>query len=222
MASPPTVFVVDDDQSVRQSIIALLEVHGFVCREFDSADTFLDGYAPGQAGCLVTDLAMPGMTGLDLYRELRHRGWIIPTIVIAGDADIRETVQAMQQGVISVLVKPIEQAALVDAVRLSLDIDSKLRASARKLAELNRLFSHLTEGEVEVLDRLVLGKSHRVIAAELDIAKRTVEYRWQRLSQKLGVQGVATLGALVAERDYLLDSTNIRDLAEALGRLSEF
>ena len=210
MDSPSTVFVVDDDQSGRMSVIALVEAHGFACRGFDSATAFLDEYDPRQAGCLVTDL---DMTGLDLHRELQRRGWIIPTVVV-GCSSVSQTVQAMQQGVISVLEKPYKQECLLEAVRLALDADTEFRTGARKLAKLNCSFSQLTE-EVEVLDWLASGKSNKITAAELGVSLRTVELRRQRLFEKLGVHGVAAVVALVVERERLLDSLNSRRLAEA-------
>ena len=216
-APPPHVFVVDDDQSARLSVVALLEACEFACRGFESAQGFLREYDPRQAGCLVTDLSMPEKTGLELHSELQHRGWVIPTVVIAGYAEIHQTEQAIQQGVIAVLEKPFEKADLLDSVQLALDADSELRESVQLLMELNRMFSQLTDGENDVLEGLVVGKPDTLIAAESGLSVATVEQRRRHLLKTLNVQSVESIVALVVQRDQLSNgNSDAAVLAEAL------
>lgn len=212
-----TVFVVDDDPSAMESVVAVLDAHGYVCRAYRSAESFLAKYdpAPYQPRCLVTDLAMPGMSGLELHRELGQRGWSIPTVVVSGYADVRSTVQFMQEGAVTVLEKPYMTDELLNAIRAALADASRSANRAESLDRLNEEFAMLTDAECAVVDRLLSGQTNKAMAIDLGVAVRTIEHRRQRVYAKLGVDNVAQLAMKIAERDYLQNTTmpSVRDRA---------
>lgn len=193
--SPPSalVHVIDDDEAVRASLAFLLESAGLSCRTWDSAIAFLEG-ADGEPGdCIVTDVRMPGMTGLQLVSELKARGVTTPVIVITGHGDVPMAVDALKRGVADFLEKPFDDEALLEAIR---DI---LRKSAdRPPAEGGRnafsaMLSSLSPRETEVLKGVVDGKANKVIARELGISPRTVEVYRANVMTKTGARSLSEL-----------------------------
>jgi two-component system response regulator FixJ len=188
----PTVYIVDDDPDVRDSLRLLLAASDFTVETYDSAITFLaQAHAPN--ACLVTDVRMPGMDGLALQEELARRKDSLPVIVMTGHGDVPLAVKAMRAGAIDFLEKPFEEDALVTSVRRALERRSvSLSRNSAAQAALEQL-SHLTERERQVLDLLVMGKPNKVIAFELDISPRTVEIHRARVMEKTGARSLADL-----------------------------
>ena len=189
----PTVYVVDDDPSTRELIDWLMKRNGIEARVFPDARAFLAEYRPDLPGCLVLDLNMPGMGGLELQRYLNEQGVMLPVIFLSGRADVPNAVRAVKEGAIDFLEKPFDYTQLVALVRKCFERDAARRTdAARRRATAERL-AHLTQREREVLDRVVSGKINREIAEELGISVKTVEAHRARLMEKLAVDSVAGL-----------------------------
>jgi RNA polymerase sigma factor (sigma-70 family) len=197
--TPPTVFIVDDDAAVRDSLALLLELKGFRTRQFASAEAFLDEYRPESPGCVVLDLRMPGMTGLELQAELAQRGAKLPVIVITAHGDVATTRVALKGGAIDFIEKPIDDEVLVAAIGVALDRDARERAEAQTSASVAERLARLTGREREVLVLVADGKHNREIAAELGISPRTVEVYKARLMEKLQVRRLPDLVRLVLD-----------------------
>ena len=192
-ALEPTVFVVDDDNSTRELIGWLMKRNGIAARVFPDARAFLSVYRPEMPGCLVLDLNMPGMNGLELQQYLNEQGVVLPVLFLSGRADVPKAVRAVREGAIDFLEKPFDYQQLVTLVRKCFERDAARRAeTARRRATAERL-AQLTQREREVLDRVVTGKLNREIAEELDISVKTVEAHRARLMEKLEVDSVAGL-----------------------------
>lgn len=197
MSATATVFVVDDDEAVRESIQLLVESAGLAVEVFASARAFLESYDPGRHGCLVTDIRMPGMSGLELQEHLAASGVTLPVIVLTGHGDVPAAVRALKAGAVDFVEKPFQPQALLDLIGQAIDRDSRIReASAREAAVAERLES-LTPREREVMELVVAGKANKVIAAELDISERTVELHRGRIMRKMKVRSLADLMRLV-------------------------
>jgi RNA polymerase sigma factor (sigma-70 family) len=197
--TPPTVFIVDDDAAVRDSLAMLLELKGFRTRTFAAAEAFLGEYRPELPGCVVLDLRMPGMTGLELQAELAQRGAKLPVIVITAHGDVATTRVALKGGAIDFIEKPIDDEVLVAAIGVALDRDARERAEAQTSASVAERLARLTGREREVLVLVADGKHNREIAAELGISPRTVEVYKARLMEKLQVRRLPDLVRLVLE-----------------------
>ena len=194
-----TVFVVDDDEAVRDSLRMLLKSVGLPVTLFASAQEFLAAYHPDHPGCVILDIRMPGMSGLDLQRHLTLRGAIIPIVFITGHGDVPMAVDAMQHGAFDFLQKPFRDQDLIDRVQLAFDKDA---ASRRALAEVGRIRDHLeslTAREREVLALVTSGKANKVIAAELDVSPRTVEIHRARVMEKMEAPSLAALVRMVID-----------------------
>ena len=198
----PTVYVVDDDPSIRELIVWLMERDGLRVEAFANARAFLKAYPPGAPGCLVLDLYLPGMGGLDLQRYLIEHGIDMPVIFLSGRADVPHAVKALRDGAVDFIEKPFDYKRMVEVVRHSLArgaLAQERRSTARRAAA--RLAA-LTQREREVLERVVAGKLNRVIAEELDISIKTVEAHRAKIMEKLAVDSVAGLvQAAIAARD---------------------
>ena len=199
MSNETTVFIVDDDQAARESVRALVEAMGLTAELFVSAREFLDAYDRSQPGCLVTDLCMLGMTGVELQETLINMGIRIPTIVISGFADVPVTVEAMKRGALTLLEKPCSGTELCDAIRKAIAQDIQNRAAQSRRAEIAKRFDSLTKEEREILDLVVAGTPNKVIATKLDIGLRTVESRRHRIFRKMQAGSLAELIQLTME-----------------------
>jgi FixJ family two-component response regulator len=195
----PTVFIVDDDAGVRDSLAMLLELKGFHTRTFAAADAFLAEYRPEWPGCLVLDLRMPGMSGLELQAELARRGSTLPVIIITAHGDVATTRSALKGGAVDFIEKPIDDEALVAAIAAALDRDARERGRARAAAGTAERLARLTAREREVLALVAEGRHNREIAAALGISPRTVEVYKARMMEKLQVRRVPDLVRLVLE-----------------------
>lgn len=199
MIEGTTVFVVDDDEASRDSVRCLVEPMGVAVELFPSAEEFLDAYDPSRPGCLVTDLRMLGMSGLDLQEELSRRGIRIPTIVMSGYADVPVTVRAMQQGALTLLEKPCRGMELWDAIQKALELNQKTHAENARRREIENRLQTLTEQEQQILEAIVEGTPNKAIANTLDVSLRTVEARRKCIFQKMKTHSVAELVQAVME-----------------------
>jgi FixJ family two-component response regulator len=187
------VYVVDDDRAVRDSLALLLESDGIVNETFDSADAFLAGFRPDRIGCLVADIRMPGMNGLELQQELISRKIEIPIIFITGHGDVPMAVDAMKSGAVDFLTKPFRNRDLLDRIETALG-DARTGFQGRlKLLEARARYESLTPREVEVMALVVSGLANKVIAMDLGVSQRTVELHRARVMQKMGVRSLAEL-----------------------------
>jgi two-component system, LuxR family, response regulator FixJ len=197
----PTVFVVDDDNAVRNSLRLLLKSVGLASQPLGSAAEFLETYRPSQPGCLVLDVRMPGMSGLELQRELNLRGATIPVIFITGHGDIPMAVDAMQQGAFDFLAKPFRDQELIDRVQRALAKDATTRAALRERERIRERLDSLTPREREVLSLMTQGKPNKIMAHELGVSQRTVEIHRARVMEKSGAGSLAQLVRMVMDQE---------------------
>ena len=191
--SETNVFVVDDDESVRDSIGFLLDSVDIAHTDFASADEFLAQYDADQNGCLVLDIRMPGMSGLDLQSELLARDAQIPIIFITGHGDIPMAVEAMRRGAVDFIRKPFRDQELLDRIHEALNLDSERRQDADDIQSAKQLIEELTPRETEIFERVCLGQANKVIAIELGISERTVEIHRSQVMHKTGARSLAEL-----------------------------
>lgn len=194
----PTVFLVDDEATVRSALRRGLVAEGFNVRLFESADAFLAEYDPGLPGCLIADVAMPGMSGLELQSLMAARGYARPIIFITGKGSIPMSVQAMRAGAVTFLSKPVRLGELAAAVREAFERDRRWREEYAERTEVESRLSALTSREREVLELIVVGKLNKQIAAELGAAEKTIKVHRGRVMAKLNVRSVAELVNLTA------------------------
>jgi len=191
--SQPTVFVVDDDTGVRKSIRELLIAGGLAVETFESAQSFLDGFDNARPGCLLLDVRMAHMSGLELEAELAKMGATIPIVFISGHGDISMAVGAVKRGAVDFVPKPYQEQHLLDAVYEALRRDELRRRGSLDTSGLTERLHMLTSREREVLDLALKGHSCKMIARELGISHRTVELHRSHLLEKLGVASVTEL-----------------------------
>ncbi len=189
----PVVFVVDDDPAMRDSLRWLLESVGLAVRTFATAREFLENYDPEVPGCLVLDVRMPGMSGLDLQQELLNSGMSVPTIVVTGHAEVPLAVRAVKAGALDFIEKPFGDQLLLDRVRQGIELDRERRAARRRWEEAAGRVSQLTVREREVMELVVSGKANREIAAELGLSPKTVEVHRAHVMEKMRVDSLAEL-----------------------------
>jgi len=190
---PPTVFIVDDDDAVRTSLRFLLTSVGISSRALPSAQAFLAEYKPAQPGCLVLDVRMPGMSGLELQQKLNMTGAIIPVIFVTGHGDIPMAVETLHHGAFDFLQKPYRDQELIDRVQRALAKDAENRAELERRSREGERFESLTPRERQVLTGIMEGKLNKVIAAELGVSQRTVEIHRAHVMEKTGASSVAQL-----------------------------
>jgi len=193
MAEAETVCVVDDDPGMRDSLRFLLESRGYSVRAFGSAMEFLKAAESNRSGCLIADVRMPDMTGLELQERLAQLGSRLRVIIITGHADVAMAVGAMKAGAVDFIEKPFNDDTLLDSVERALEQSRRLSTRQETSAELGDRLETLTAREREVLDHLVTGSPHKVIAHALNISPRTVEVHRARIMQKLGARNLADL-----------------------------
>lgn len=198
---PATVFVVDDDDAVRTSLRLLLKSVGLPVETFGSAQEFLDGFDADRAGCLVLDIRMPGMSGLELQQKLNEMHAIIPIVFITGHGDVPMAVEAMQHGAVDFIQKPFRDQDLIDRINQALEKDKENRAGLKERDAIRRRMGQLTPREKEVLDLVTQGKANKVIAGDLNVSQRTVEIHRARVMEKMGASSLAHLVRMVIEAE---------------------
>jgi FixJ family two-component response regulator len=196
---PPTVFVVDDDDAVRTSLRLLLKSVGLPVETYASAQEFLDGYDGDRAGCLVLDIRMPGMSGLELQQRLTDMHAILPVVFITGHGDVPMAVEAMQHGAVDFIQKPFRDQDLIDRINQALEKDRDNRAGLRERDTILHRIEQLTPREREVLDLVTKGKANKVIAGDLGVSQRTVEIHRARVMEKMAASSLAHLVRMVIE-----------------------
>jgi RNA polymerase sigma factor (sigma-70 family) len=203
MNSKPTVFVVDDDQAMRNSLKWLIETIGMDVRTFGSADDFLNNYYPGRAGCLLLDVRMPGMSGLELQAHLARQEIRLPVIIITGHGDVSMAVKAMKSGAVDFIEKPFHDEELLSSIRNALDFDQKQRSLQSQRAEIAARLAELTPREHEVMEMVTDGRSNKEIASGLGVSAKTVEAHRARVMDKMRASSLAELVrmALIAGSD---------------------
>lgn len=199
----PTVFVVDDEEAVRDSLQWLLESKGLKVALFDSAETFLAAYSPSQPGCLVVDVRMPGMSGLELQEKLAELHYSLPVIFITGHGDVPMAVQAVKHGAIDFLEKPFNDKDLLAIIERSLEHDRQQRERLQQANSAQSRLASLTPREREVMELVVAGKLNKLIADQLNISIKTVEAHRAKVMEKVGAHSLAELVQIVvANRDH--------------------
>jgi two-component system response regulator FixJ len=193
MSKNPLVMVVDDDSGVRNAMRALLKSVGLNSALYASAPEFLAAYDPQQPGCLLLDIRMPGMSGMELQQELNLRGAVIPVIFMSGHADIPMAVEAMQHGAFDFLQKPFRDQDLLDRIQRAIVRDGERRVALGERTRIKAHLESLTDREREVLDLLTLGKQNKAIAQDLGVSPRTIEIHRARVMEKMDAQSVAEL-----------------------------
>ena len=197
MTRAPVVFVVDDDPSVRSSLKFLLSSVGLQVESFESAETFLQRKAPDAPSCLVLDVRLRGLSGLDFQRELAAREIRIPIVFVTGHGDIPMSVRAMKDGAIESLTKPYRDQDLLDAIRIALERDRTRREQEKDLTDLQQRFDSLTPREQEVISMVVSGMLNKQIAGELGTAENTVKVHRSRAMEKMHAQSFADLVRMI-------------------------
>ena len=187
------VFIVDDDDAVRDALEELMDSVALRALGFPSAQSFLKAYAPGQGGCLVLDIRMPGMGGLELQAELSRRNILLPIIFITGHGDVPMAVEAMQKGAFDFLQKPFRDQDLLDRIKRALSHYTEQRRTEQERCTILERLQRLTAREREVMEQVVEGKANKVIAFELNISQRTVEIHRARVMDKMGAASLADL-----------------------------
>ncbi len=193
MVIDAVVHLIDDDDAVRQALAFLLTASGFAVRVYDSAQAFLDAVATAQPGCIVTDVRMPGLDGLELQRQLKARRPGLPVIVMTGHADVPLAVEAMKAGAVDFLEKPFDDDLLLSSVRIALERQTCDARRDGEVAAVRAKLENLSPREREVLDGLVAGKPNKTIAYDLKISARTVEVHRANLMTKMDASSLSEL-----------------------------
>ncbi len=195
--SEPTVFVVDDDSAVLKGLQLLIKSVGMNVEIYLSAQEFLDSYDPVRPGCLVLDIRMPAMSGLELQEMLQKKKIRIPIIIITGYGDVPVAVQAMKKGAVDLIEKPFSDQVLLDRIQNSIAEDIQARQKEAERKELESRLALLTPRERQVMDLVTAGKLNKVIASKLGLSQKTVEFHRNHIMEKMKVDSVAELVRLV-------------------------
>ncbi len=195
------MFIVDDDEAVRSSLRMLVKSIGLAAITANSAHEFLASYDPAHSGCLVLDVRMPGMSGIELQQQLNVRGAVLPVIFITGHGDVPMAVEAMQQGAFDFLQKPFRDQDLIDRIQRALEKDRANRAELLERTRIRERVDSLTPREREVLELVIAGKANKVMAADLGLSQRTVEIHRARVMEKMGASSLAQLVRMMLDLD---------------------
>jgi two-component system response regulator FixJ len=199
-ASESTVFVVDDDPAMRESLTFLVSSVGLQVESFPSARAFLEQYESGRPGCLVLDVRMPGMSGLELQDRLNERRIEIPVVMITGFGDVPMAVRALKRGAIDFLEKPFTDQDLLDRIHQAIEEDRRRRTDRRQRDDLDKRIARLTTRERQVMMCVLEGKPNKLIAHQLGLSPKTVEVHRARMMDKMKASSLAELAQLVYER----------------------
>jgi FixJ family two-component response regulator len=192
-----TVYVIDDDAAVRESLALLVRSVGLESRTFVSAADFLAAFDAAMDGCLVVDIRMPGMSGLDLQQVLNERGCHLPLLFITGHGDVAMAVRAMRAGALDFIEKPFRDQELLDRINQALALSARQRSAFAQVEEVRARLSTLTTREREIMDRIVTGQANKVIAMDLGLSERTVEIHRAKVMTKTQVHSLAELVTLI-------------------------
>jgi FixJ family two-component response regulator len=203
----PMVFIVDDDDAVRASLRLLLKSVGIAATALGSAQEYLKNIDAVQPGCLLLDIRMPGMSGLELQQELNLRGAIVPVIFITGHGDVPMAVEAMKQGAFDFLQKPFRDQQLIDCVQRALAKDHDNRVTLAEHGKIRARLESLTPREREVLDLMIRGKPNKVMAADLGVSQRTVEIHRARVMEKMAAGSLAQLVRMMMDLEHHVVAT---------------
>jgi FixJ family two-component response regulator len=187
------VFIVDDDEGIRQALVALMTTLGYEAQVFSRPSDFLRQLQRDQGGCLLLDVRMPEMSGIEVLQQLNRSGSMLPVIIISGHGDIPMAVQAMKDGAFDFIQKPFRDQELVDRVNAALRHDAENRAAEERHSDLKRRFDMLTAREREVMELIVDGRPNKVVAIELHLSERTVEIHRANVMTKMGARSLAHL-----------------------------
>ena len=192
-----TVFIVDDDVGVLDALRFLLRSVEIAAQTYESAQAFLDAYDPDRPGCLVLDIRMPGMSGMELQQRLTSMGSALPIIFLTAHADVPMAVKAVKAGATDFIQKPFRDQELIDKIHAALDENARLRERMAQVREIKARLDGLTPREREVMDLVIEGKSNKAIARELGLSQRTVEIHRARVMEKMQTKSVAQLVQVV-------------------------
>jgi FixJ family two-component response regulator len=200
-----TVYVVEDDEAVRDSLELLLKSDGKPVSTYDNANAFLKDYSEKMAGCIVLDIRMPGMDGMELQKKLNEKHSILPIIFVTGHGAVPMAVDAMKEGAVDFIQKPYREEALLQKIEAALEQDREQRKTLGEKQEILRRVKSLTPREHEIMDRMIAGQANKVIAIELEISQRTVEIHRSRVMHKMGTHSLAHLVRMVLSVKDLID-----------------
>ena len=207
MSSPGAkIYIVDDDEAIRDSLRWLLEAKGFPVETYASAEHFLTAYRWDYPGCLILDVRMPGMNGLELYEKLTALNYCLPVVFVTGHGDVPMAVNAVKMGAVDFIEKPFKDQELVDLIQRCLELDAQCRGRAYKFSAIGACIAQLTPREREVMDLVVAGRHNKIIASLLGISIKTVEAHRARVMEKMGTKSVADLVQLVLYKNGLKSS----------------
>lgn len=201
-----TVYVVEDDEAVRDSLELLLKSDGKPVKTYENATAFLRDYSEKMAGCIVLDIRMPGMDGMELQKKLNDKHSILPIIFVTGHGDVPMAVDAMKEGAVDFIQKPYREEALLEKIEAALKQDLEQRKSLDEKQEIIKRIESLTPREHEIMDRMIAGQANKVIAIELEISQRTVEIHRSRVMHKMGTHSLAHLVRMVLSVKDLIDA----------------
>jgi FixJ family two-component response regulator len=205
MSSRPTVFVVDDDQAMRNSLKWLIESVSMQVETYESANAFIQSYYPGRSGCLLLDVRMPGMSGLELQEYLRVNQIAIPVIIITGHGDVPMAVRAMKAGAVDFIEKPFNDELLLESIRRAMALDVKQRDMQSQRAEIATRLARLTPREHEVMVMVTSGKANKEIATSLGVSSKTVEAHRARVMEKMEADSLAELVRMAINANLTLN-----------------
>ena len=205
MSNQPTVFVVDDDQAMRNSLKWLIESVAMNVETYESADAFIHSYYPGRSGCLLLDVRMPGMSGLELQEYLTTHQIAIPVIIITGHADVPMAVRAMKSGAVDFIEKPFNDELLLESIRHALVLDEKQRDMQSQRAEIATRLARLTPREHEVMVMVTNGRANKEIASSLGVSAKTVEAHRARVMEKMEAGSLAELVRMALHANLTID-----------------